>query len=227
VFIKICGITNEDDALLSVALGATALGFVFAQSPRRVDREIVKDIVKRVPSEVLTIGVFRNDNPLKVIETVYDCGLSGAQLHGDEDGHDVALVRSKVSFVIKAASADAFSIGEYEEYPCDALLLDSPQPGSGSAFDWSIVESRFVSKPLILAGGLNPSNIEEAVSIVKPFGVDVSSGVEAKLGKKDPVALKSFIQRATTALSKVEAEFAAKSRMVESMGSPYDWEESI
>ena len=217
IFVKICGVTNEDDALLAVAMGADAIGFVFAPSPRQVHPETVRDIVKRLPHEVLTIGVFRNERPERVIEVVNKCGLGGAQLHGGETPDDVASVRRRVPFVIRALPAGDKRLTEEGAAGADAVLVDSPQPGSGTVFDWSLAEGAPDGVRLILAGGLNPENIGEAIRKVRPWGVDTSSGVEASPGKKDATLVRRFVAEARRAAKELEEGW------VKTDEGPFDW----
>jgi len=203
MFVKICGITNENDALLSVALGADAVGFIFAPSVRQVSKEQVKDIVRQLPSEVVTIGVVVNERPESVVRIVHEIGLTGAQLHGSEGPNGVEYVASRIPIVLKGFSGEEPSMERISQYQVSAVLMDSSTPGSGRAFDWSSIMGLSYKVRLILAGGLRPENVEEAVRMVKPFGVDVSTGVEAKPGKKDPAKLRAFISRSRSALAEV------------------------
>lgn len=204
MFVKICGVTNENDALLSVALGADAIGFIFAPSKRQVTKDQVDEIVKQLPSEVMTFGIFVNENPDIVVRTVHELGLSGVQLHGSEGPESVAYISDRVQIVIKAFSAEKRpSLAKLSEYQVNAFLMDSPNPGSGSQFDWDLVAGLSKKIRLILSGGLTPGNIEDAIRIVRPFGVDVSSGVEARPGKKDPAKLRLFIARARASLLEI------------------------
>ena len=193
MWVKICGITNEDDALLATALGADALGFVFAPSRRQVDSDTVRDIVKRVPSEIITVGVFRNERPERVVEIVNRIGLHGAQLHGNEPLSEVRWIRQRVQFVIQAFAAGDPGVHAAANGPADILLLDAKEPGSGTVFDWRLAESMPRGVRLLLAGGLNPDNVRNAIERVRPWGVDVSSGVEAAPGRKDPRKLRLFL----------------------------------
>jgi phosphoribosylanthranilate isomerase len=199
MFVKICGITNEDDALLSVALGADAVGFVFAPSSRQVPVARAFDISRRLPPEVMTIGVFRDELPSRVIETVHRAGLKGAQLHGRETPAQVAEVAASVRWVIKAFSAASDSIRRAHTYGTDLVLVDSSSPGSGTVFDWSLVDDVPAGVRIILAGGLTPENVGAAVERTKPWGVDVSSGVEREPGRKDALKMKAFIDAARRA----------------------------
>lgn len=199
MFVKICGITNEDDALLAVAMGADAVGFVFAPSPRQVAAQQVYDITRRLPPEILTFGVFRDEHPERVIDTVHRAGLKGAQLHGHETPGMVADVAAQIRYVIKAVVAGSSDAQRADQFGAEYILLDAPSPGSGKVFDWSLVDEVAPGPRLIMAGGLNPDNVAEAVRLAQPWGVDVSSGVERSPGKKDALKVKAFIERARAA----------------------------
>lgn len=196
MFVKICGITNESDALMAVAMGADALGFVFAPSQRQVAPTQVRDIVRRVPPEVLTVGVFRDEAPQRVVDLVNTTGLRAAQLHGHELPEDVAYVRRRIGTVIKAFSAGDALAAHVADYDVDAVLLDGEHPGSGQTFDWVTVDAVPPQVPLLLAGGLDHDNVAEAIETVRPFGVDVSTGVEYAPGHKDVRRTRWFIQAA-------------------------------
>ena len=196
MWVKICGITNEDDALTAVALGADAIGFVFAPSRRQVTPDTVRDIVKRVPSEVITVGVFRNERPERVTEVVNRVGLHGAQLHGHEPLREVRWIRQRVQFVIQGFRAGDPGMQAAANGPADIILVDSPNPGSGRVFDWRLADGVPGGVRLLLAGGLHHENVQEAIAKVRPWGVDVSSGVEASPGRKDPRRLRLFIEAA-------------------------------
>jgi phosphoribosylanthranilate isomerase len=196
MFVKICGITSEDDALFAVAMGADAVGFVFAPSPRQVAAQQVYDITRRLPPEILTVGVFRDELPERVIDVVNRAGLKAAQLHGHESPADVAAVAAQVKWVIKAVVAGSADARRVNEYATDLVLVDAPSPGTGNVFDWSMLEDVPEGPRLILAGGLTPDNVGHAVRIARPWGVDVSTGVERAPGKKDPRLVKAFIERA-------------------------------
>jgi phosphoribosylanthranilate isomerase len=199
VFVKICGITNEDDALLAVALDADALGFIFAPSVRRVDVETVRDIVRRLPREVHTVGVFRDERPERIIEIVGRTGLRGVQLHGNEPASEVTWIRERVQFVIQAFAAGDPALALAAGSAADIILVDSPDPGSGKVFDWRLAEGAPRGKRILLAGGLTPENVGDAIRLVRPWGVDVASGVEADPGHKDPAKLRRFVAAARAA----------------------------
>lgn len=218
MFVKVCGTTSEEDALLAVAVGADAIGFIFAPSPRQVPPQLAADIAKRLPREVLTIGVFRDQAPSQVVEIVNGAGLRGAQLHGHESPEDTRYVASRVPFTIKAFSAGDTAIKQAADYGTDAVLLDAPSPGSGQVFDWRLAEGARDGSRLVLAGGLDPFNVAAAITRVRPWGVDVASGVELEQspGRKDPVRLRAFVEAAKAAEPPAyEGEREA----------PYDWQD--
>lgn len=220
MFVKICGVTSEEDALLAVAMGADAVGFVFAPSKRQVRPDEVRDIVKRLPPEVLTVGVFRNERAESVCDVVNRIGLRAAQLHGGEPLNEVTYVRERVPMVLQAFTAgDPRLAAEAAKSPADVVLVDSRDPGSGTVFDWSLLEGVPARKPLLLAGGLTPDNVATAIARVRPWGVDVATGVEAKPGRKDPTKVRRFIEAAREAGEALEDG----DRWEPIDEPPYDW----
>ncbi len=214
MFVKICGITNEEDALLAVALGADAVGFVFAPSVRQIAAAKVHDITRRLPREVLTVAVFRDEHPKRVLELVQQSGVKAAQLHGHERPSDVAEVSRHVRTVIKGVSAGGVDAARAETFGTPYILVDAPAPGSGKVFDWHLAAEVPTTVNVILAGGLTPENVAAGIAQVNPWGVDVSSGVERSPGRKDPVLLKRFI----------DAVRASEPPARTTEGSaPYDW----
>ncbi|MEI2706457.1 MAG: phosphoribosylanthranilate isomerase [Ilumatobacteraceae bacterium] len=199
MFVKICGITNEDDALFAVAMGADAVGFVFAPSPRQIAAKQVYDITRRLPPEILTVGVFRDEHPDLVIDTVNRAGVRAAQLHGRETPAMVEAVTAQIRWVIKAVAAGSPDARRADKFGTEMVLVDAPSPGSGQLFDWNMLDDVPEVPRLILAGGLTPDNVATAVERVRPWGVDVSSGVEKSPGRKDPLKVKAFIDRARAA----------------------------
>jgi phosphoribosylanthranilate isomerase len=198
MFVKVCGTTSEEDALLAIAMGADAIGFVFAPSPRQVSVGLVSDIVKRLPREVVTVGVFRDEAPERVVQIVQTAGLRAAQLHGHETPEQAQFVRDRVPLLIQAFPAGDPAVARAHMYRADAILLDAATPGSGQVFDWALAEGPDGIR-LILAGGLTPENVKAAIDQVHPWGVDVVSGVEASPGRKDPVKVRAFIAAAKAA----------------------------
>lgn len=194
--IKICGITRESDALGAVAQGANALGFIFAPSTRKVDAEAVRDIVRRVPKDVLTVGVFRNTGVDEIVRSVKRANLNAVQLHGHESAEDVAALKEDVEIVIKAVVCDASLLLEFDESPADFLLVDGENPGSGETHDFEPLRRVTLLTPVIAAGGLTPLTVSNIVRHYPVSGVDVSTGVEMAPGIKDPVLVAQFVQAA-------------------------------
>jgi phosphoribosylanthranilate isomerase len=196
VFVKVCGITTEEDALLAVAMGADALGFVFAPSSRQITPQRAADIVKRLPSEIVTVGVFRDETRQRVVDAAHRSGLRAVQLHGHESSADSHWIRQRVRLLIKAFPAGDPQLDQADDYAADAFLVDSAAPGSGEVFDWSLAEGAPPNRRIILAGGLTPANVADAVRVVRPWGVDVSTGVESSPGRKDASKIRAFVEAA-------------------------------
>jgi phosphoribosylanthranilate isomerase len=215
MFVKICGITTEEDALLAVAMGADAVGFVFAPSPRQVSAAVARDIAHRLPPEILTVGVFRDEAPARVVDIVNTSGLLAAQLHGHETPDQCRWVRERLRFVIQGFVAGDAALDHSDKYGADAILIDSPAPGSGEVFDWSLAEGAPSNRRIIVAGGLTPENVADAIERTRPWGVDVSSGVEASPGHKDPRKVRAFIAAARAA--------APAAYRGDEDDAPYDW----
>lgn len=216
MFVKICGITNEDDALFAVAMGADAVGFVFAPSPRQIAPQQVYDITRRLPPEVLTVGVFRDEHPSRVIEIANRSGVKAVQLHGHETPEQAIEIGRSIRYVIKAFAASSPHLPQADRYGTDLVLVDAPQPGSGKVFDWNLAAEVPDTVRLILAGGLDPDNVADAITAVEPWGVDVASGVEVAPGRKDPTKVRRFI---------ASARAAAPSPYLGPDELPYDWED--
>lgn len=221
MFVKICGVTNEEDALFAAAMGADAVGFIFAPSPRQVTKGVVRDIVRRLPTDVLTVGVFRDQSPRFVIDTIQFAGLRAVQLHGHEKPSDAEQVRPYCQALVVAFPAGDPGLAHVDDYGADAILLDSHAPGSGRVFDWSLADGAPSNRRIILAGGLDPDNVAAGIREVRPWGVDVASGVELddQPGRKDPMKVQAFIHAARDA--------AAEQGGPTSQGpEPFDWAES-
>ena len=167
-----------------------------------------------MPPEILTVGVFRDEHPSRVIDTVNRAGLKAAQLHGHETPGMVADVAASIRWVIKVVVAGSPDARRANEFGTDLVMVEGPKPGSGQVFDWTLVDEVAQGPRLILAGGLDPDNVAEAVRITHPWGVDVSSGVEKSPGKKDALKVKAFIERARAA---APAQHLGPDVM------PYDW----
>jgi phosphoribosylanthranilate isomerase len=199
VRIKICGITNLEDALLATHLGAPALGFNFyTKSPRSVPPEVAKEIIRQLPPLVLSVGVFVDEEAALVREIAARVGLDWLQLHGQEPPEYCRGLGRRVikSFRIQDESS-LEALGRYQG-AVQAFLLDTYKPGlpggTGETFDWHLARQAQPYGPIILAGGLNPQNVAEAIKTAQPQAVDVASGVEARPGKKDPEKLRAFME---------------------------------
>jgi phosphoribosylanthranilate isomerase len=199
MFVKICGITNEEDALLSVAMGATAIGFVFAPSKRQITPGRAADIVKRLPAGIVTVGVFRNHDAKSVSRIMREVGLRGAQLHGRETVAEVEQITADVGWVMKAVAAGSPEAEVCDRYRTDLILVDSSEPGSGQSYDWSIFATLPKGVRYVVSGGLTPENVETAIMTASPYGVDVSTGVEREPGRKDATKVRRFVQNAQRA----------------------------
>lgn len=197
VKVKVCGITNREDCRAAVDCGADAVGFVFTPSPRQVTWQQAARLREVVPSSVCAVGVFVNEDPDTVRELRQRCGLDAVQLHGDEDeGYALALGGKVIKNLAVGAKLDLPD----DAYPGATLLLDTKvrgvRGGSGQTFDWSLARPLAAKRKIILAGGLSPDNVASAIQIVKPYAVDVSSGVEKSPGRKDHAKIAAFIARA-------------------------------
>jgi phosphoribosylanthranilate isomerase len=197
--VKICGITNPQDARYAVACGADALGFVFYPgSPRCIAPDAARQIIAGLPPLITTVGLFVNEAPARIREIVVLCGLDTVQLHGDEAPDQCSYPPCRVIKAFRLRGSMA--AGDFSAYPVAALLLDAYVPnqfgGTGHRCDWEQAAVVAKEHPVILAGGLNPENVAEAVRRVHPYGVDVSSGVEKLPGVKDPEKVARFIRLA-------------------------------
>ena len=197
--IKICGITNLDDAVAAVAAGADALGFNFYKpSPRYITPQSAREIIEQLPDSVLKVGVFVNEeSPDKVRTIAAESGITALQLHGDESPEFCRELADK--HIIKClAVSNNFNAQIPLRYQVDAIMLDTKhntlRGGTGRAFDWSVAEqvSRIVPK-LYLAGGLSPENVADAIETVRPFAVDACSSLETMPGKKDHERMRAFV----------------------------------
>ncbi len=197
VWVKICGIQDTETALWAVHAGADALGFVFADSRRRVTPEQAAQIISVVPPEVKKVGVFVDAPLARVREIAGFCRLDAVQLHGSESPEYCRLVGFPVIKAFPVGKGDFRQT--MKSYDVAAVLLDTYVPGqaggTGKCFDWRLVKDLRCAPRIILAGGLNPENVQKAVRIARPYGVDVSSGVETN-GRKDKEKIRAFIRKA-------------------------------
>jgi len=195
-WVKICGMTNVEDALEAASLGVDALGFIFAPSPRRVEPSAAREIIRRLPPGILKVGVFVNEALEEVRRLVDYCGLHMVQFHGQEPP---AYCRQMPLPVIKALRVKSReSLQEMEQYAFASILLDAWDPqkagGTGEPFCWQWVLEACPKRNFILSGGLNPENVYRAIRQVRPSGVDVCSGVEKTPGKKEKAKMHEFIK---------------------------------
>ncbi len=201
VKVKICGLTNAEDAAAAVEAGADAVGFVFhKKSPRCAEAAVVKGIVKTLPPFVLPIGVFVNEDAKVVRDVVDSCGLALVQLHGDETAAYCEALGRPVLKAIRLKDRRSFLIlAEFQGragvrgFLVDAFSSDA-YGGTGQVADWSLAAEASSAAPVLLAGGLTPENVSQAILQVRPYGVDVSSGVEASPGKKDHEKVRAFVR---------------------------------
>ncbi|MBT9170014.1 MAG: N-(5'-phosphoribosyl)anthranilate isomerase [Actinobacteria bacterium] len=218
--IKICGITNSDDALLAQELGADAVGFIFfARSPRAVLPLRAVEIIAQLAPFVSKVGVFVDEEEDTVLEVAARCGLDTLQLHGQESLSYCSDLRSRGFKIIKA-----IRIGENSEEKLtyllkhyqnvDAFLFDTYHPqkkgGTGLPFDWRLAEGLVTDRPVILSGGLNEENVLEAIMRLRPYAVDVSSGLERQPGKKDEQKMRQFFEQVRKADQKLREESREK-----------------
>ncbi|GAB6560813.1 phosphoribosylanthranilate isomerase [Bacillus mobilis] len=197
--VKICGITDVETAKRACEYGADALGFVFAESKRKITPGLAKEIIQEIPADILKIGVFVNES-VEVIQKIADeCGLTHVQLHGDEDNHQI--IRLNIPSIKSLGVTSEDDMKNAQTYETDYILFDSPKEkfhgGNGKKFSWELLTHmpKELREKTILAGGLNALNIEEAIRTIQPYMVDVSSGVETE-GKKDLKKIKQFIIKA-------------------------------
>lgn len=198
---KICGITNFEDAKAACDYGADALGFVFARSPRRINPEAARSIIKKLPPYIVTVGVFVNEDKRKVLKIAKACKLNCLQFHGDEKPQYCNSFKD-IYKVIKAVRVrDRASLKDLKRYDVDAFLLDSfvrgRRGGTGISFDWGLaLEAKKFGKPLILSGGIGTKNVAEAIKKVGPYAIDVSSAAEDSPGRKNRKLMRLLIEKA-------------------------------
>ncbi len=197
--IKICGITNKRDAIDAAGLMPDMMGFVFYNGSKRyVEPKIVRDIANELPPAVIKVGVFVDMDKNKVLEIAGECALDILQFHGDETPDYCASFKDSCKVIKAFGIKDSGTLEGINDYNTDFYILDAysakEKGGTGESFDWKIVESFEFLRPVILSGGLTPLNVRDAIEKLSPYGVDVSSGVEASPGKKDLLLMKKFVE---------------------------------
>jgi phosphoribosylanthranilate isomerase len=201
VFTKVCGITNPGDARVATDAGADAIGLIFAESPRTVDVEEARKVSLALPKDVLKVGVFVDAEPEEVLRIAHELGLDLAQLHGDEAPETVAAIRGAGLPVMKAVRVrNAEALGALERYEADLILLDAwsarVRGGTGETFDWTLAKSVQGRDNIVVSGGLTPENVREAIEFFEPYGVDASSSLEERPGKKSGERVRRFVRAA-------------------------------
>ncbi|WP_016698595.1 phosphoribosylanthranilate isomerase [Actinoalloteichus spitiensis] len=201
MFVKICGLTTEAAVAVAVASGADAVGFVLTESPRQLAPARVRELAELVPPEVLTVGVVRGVSATEARDLAVESGVGALQLHGDYPASAFDAVRDLPVRLVRAVPIDAVRRpGDGPEPRADLLLVDSPVAGSGESWDWSSTDAELLGgRRWLLAGGLRPGNVGTAVRVLRPWGVDVSSGVERERGVKDHVLIEEFVRAARAA----------------------------
>ncbi len=199
MIIKICGITNKEDALHAASLNVDMLGFVFyKKSKRYVKPKVVRDIANELTPEISRVGIFVDEKKERVREIAEDASLNMLQFHGDETPAYCASFKDDYKIIKAFRLKDRKGLKDINDYDTDFYLLDTYIPdtigGTGRVFDWKILEDYEFLKPIILSGGLNPKNIKGALKAVAPYAVDVSSGIESSPGKKDFELMKKFVE---------------------------------
>ncbi len=200
VRVKVCGITNKRDAFMAAEMGVDALGFIFARSPRTVRPEQARKIIQCLPPFVQTVGVFVNEKPARIREIMAFCGLDLVQLHGDESPEMCDTLMPRCVKAIRVRYKSSLETIRSYRGKTRAFLLDAysekARGGTGNTFDWGLArEAKNIGTPIILAGGLHPDNIEEAILTVRPFAVDINSGVEQRPGEKSRFLMERLMKK--------------------------------
>ena len=195
--VKVCGITNLEDAWTAIEAGTDALGFVFVpNTPRYIEPDDANAIMRQIPPLVTTIGLFVNAGSTQIRDVATNCRLDAIQLHGNESPELCHSLNLKIIKAFRITESEPLNI--LSKFQVDAYLLDTyvkgKLGGTGKTFDWNLAYRAKKYGQIILAGGLNPSNVSTAINQVKPYAVDVSSGVEAEPGRKDPKKVRDFIR---------------------------------
>lgn len=201
VFTKVCGITNPGDARVAVDAGADAIGLIFAESPRKVSLEEARKVSIALPENILKVGVFVDAEPDEVLQIAREVGLNLAQLHGDETPETLAAIRNAGLPVMKALRVrNTEALGALERYEADLFMLDAwsarARGGTGETFDWGLAKSVKGRGNIVVSGGLAPDNVREAIEFFEPYGVDASSSLEERPGKKSGERVRRFVRAA-------------------------------
>jgi phosphoribosylanthranilate isomerase len=197
VKVKVCGITSPEDARVAADAGADAIGLVFAESPRKISVERAREIAAALPQDILKVGVFVDEEPEEVLRISREVGLDYAQLHGDETPEAVAEIRGGVRVMKALRVRNAQTLAAVERYEADLFLLDAwsakARGGTGVRFDWELAKSLIGRDNIVVSGGLSPENVREAIVYFEPYGVDASSSLEERVGKKNGERVRRFV----------------------------------
>ena len=204
VRVKICGITNLRDAHFAADAGADALGLIFAKSPRKVSRDVVRKIVCEIGPRVMSVGVFVDESVDRMLKTAEICALDAVQLHGKESDGTIRRLQKDGYRVLKAVRAEkGIDLKKINESSADALLFDASVSGrfggTGQVFNWKLLKDRKMRLPWFVSGGLTADNVKKLLAFLDAYGVDVSSGVEKAPGQKNEKLVKGFIRNAKLA----------------------------
>jgi phosphoribosylanthranilate isomerase len=204
-YVKICGITSTNDAVMVADAGASALGVIFAESPRRVTVAHASAILEATRGRLVRVAVFGHDEDSFILERLDALDVEAVQLHGHLGEQLLSELRQRPVRIVKALSIESEEFDSFDDTSVDAVMIDGAAPGSGQTHSWERLASRTFRVPLIAAGGLNPSNVRDVITLTAPSGVDCASGVESTPGVKDRQLVEKFVAHAHQAFLTVEA----------------------
>jgi phosphoribosylanthranilate isomerase len=200
-FVKICGVTSVEDAQFAVQAGASAIGLILAESSRQLTLEQARTIANATKGDLLRFAVFRGQDDDFIVEHVDELGIDVVQLHGEVSNDLLHALRVLQVQIVKALSVDEPAFASFDETTVDAVLIDSPQPGSGATYSVKSLQDRNFRVPIIAAGGMTPANVADVIAATTVAGVDSSTGVERQPGEKDHQLIESFIINARSAFA--------------------------
>jgi phosphoribosylanthranilate isomerase len=201
--VKVCGVTNVADADVAVKAGASAIGVILSESPRRVTLQQAREISSALGGEVVRCAVFRNESDEDVLAALDDLDVDAVQVHGTLSSTLVAHVRERSLLLIKALDVEGAEFDEFDDVVVDAVLIDGPRPGSGVAHSWDRLTGRDFRVPVIAAGGINPSNVADVICATNAWGVDCASGVESAPRQKDAALVQRYVANARDGFSRL------------------------
>jgi phosphoribosylanthranilate isomerase len=206
-YVKICGVTTVEDATMVADAGASALGLIFAESPRRLSIAQAGEILAATTGSLLRCAVFRHDSDDFIVERLDGLGegVEIVQLHGELSDSLLEALRERSMLIVKALNIEADEFDDFDETSVDAVMIDGATPGSGQTHSWERLRTRRFRVPVIAAGGLDPDNVDEIIRSTGVAGADCASGVESRPGVKDPELVRRFVDNARQALAGVEA----------------------